>query len=53
VIYADRSGTIMCWNYAAISLFDYSDTEALGQTLDLIIPQHQRVIGAVFAAVCT
>jgi hypothetical protein len=37
----------MRWNYGATSLFGYSDTEALGQTLDLIIPAHQRVIGAV------
>jgi PAS domain S-box-containing protein len=47
VIYADRSGTIMRWNCGATLLFGYSDTDPLGQTLDLIIPEHQRVIGAV------
>ena len=38
VIYADCSETIMGWNYGVISPFGCSDTEALGQTLDLIIP---------------
>jgi PAS domain S-box-containing protein len=41
-IYADRSGTITRWNHAAASLFGYSATEALGQNLDLIIPEHLR-----------
>jgi PAS domain S-box-containing protein len=42
VIYADRLGTIRRWNQAAASLFGYSATEALGQNLDLIIPEHLR-----------
>jgi PAS domain S-box-containing protein len=42
VVYADRSGTIMKWNRAAAALFGYSATEALGQNLDLIIPEHLR-----------
>jgi PAS domain S-box-containing protein len=42
VIYADRSGRIMRWNHAAASLFGFSATEALGQNLDLIIPEHLR-----------
>jgi PAS domain S-box-containing protein len=42
VIYADRSGKIMRWNQAAASLFGFSATEALGQNLDLIIPEHLR-----------
>jgi PAS domain S-box-containing protein len=42
VIYADHSGTIRRWNQAAASLFGYSATEALGQNLDLIIPEHLR-----------
>jgi PAS domain S-box-containing protein len=42
VIYADHSGTIMRWNHAAASLFGFSATEALGQNLDLIIPEHLR-----------
>jgi PAS domain S-box-containing protein len=41
-IYTDRSGTIRRWNQAAASLFGYSATEATGQNLDLIIPEHLR-----------
>jgi len=39
-IYADRSGKIVRWNRAAAVLFGYSAEEALGQSLDLIIPEH-------------
>jgi PAS domain S-box-containing protein len=42
LIYADRSGTIRRWNRAAERLFGYSAEEALGQSLDLIIPAHLR-----------
>ena len=42
VIYADDTGTIMRWNHAAAALFGYSAAEALGQSLDLIIPEHLR-----------
>ena len=42
LIYADRSGAIMRWNRAASALFGYSAEEALGQSLDLIIPEHLR-----------
>ena len=42
VIYADDTGTIRRWNYAAAALFGYSAAEALGQNLDLIIPEHLR-----------
>jgi len=41
-IYADRSGTIVRWNRAAAALFGYSAAEALGQNLDLIIPERLR-----------
>jgi PAS domain S-box-containing protein len=43
LIGADRSGVIMRWNPAAEHLFGYSAGEALGQKLDLIIPEHLRV----------
>jgi PAS domain S-box-containing protein len=43
LICADRSGAIMRWNRAAELLFGYSADEALGQNLDLIIPEHLRV----------
>ena len=42
MIYADRSGNIARWNSAATALFGYSSDEALGQSLDLIIPAHLR-----------
>jgi PAS domain S-box-containing protein len=42
VIYADDTGTIRRWNHAAAALFGYSAAEALGQSLDLIIPEHLR-----------
>lgn len=42
MIYANREGTVSRWNSAAAGLFGYSAEEALGQSLDLIIPEHLR-----------
>jgi len=42
VIYINHSGTIMRWNQASTALFGYSAEEAIGQSVDLIIPQHLR-----------
>jgi PAS domain S-box-containing protein len=42
VIYANRSGAIIRWNRASTALFGFSAEEALGQSLDLIIPEHLR-----------
>lgn len=42
VIYSDRFGTIERWNLAAAAMFGYPTAEALGQSLDLIIPEHLR-----------
>lgn len=42
VIYADRSGAIIRWNRACAALFGFAAEEALGQSLDLIIPEHLR-----------
>ena len=42
LIYASRSGVIIRWNRAASALFGFSAEEALGQNLDLIIPEHLR-----------
>lgn len=42
IIYANRSGVISLWNPASAALFGYSAEEALGQSLDLIIPEHLR-----------
>jgi PAS domain S-box-containing protein len=42
VICADAAGTIVIWNAAAARLFGYSAAAALGQNLDLLIPEHLR-----------
>jgi PAS domain S-box-containing protein len=42
VICADRTGTIIRWNHASAALFGYSAEEALGQRVDLIVPEHLR-----------
>lgn len=42
LIYADRAGRIQRWNQAASALFGYTEAEALGASLDLIIPEHLR-----------
>ena len=42
LIYADRSGTIRRWNRASTTLFGFTANDALGQSLDLIIPEHLR-----------
>jgi PAS domain S-box-containing protein len=42
LIYVDPKGTIRLWNPAAADLFGYIAAEALGQNLDLIIPEHLR-----------
>src|SRR5271169_7157214 len=43
VLYADREGKIRFWNASATRIFGYEPDEALGQTLDLIVPEPQRV----------
>jgi len=42
VIYANRSGAIVRWNRASAALFGFSSEHALGQSLNLIIPEHLR-----------
>jgi adenylylsulfate kinase len=42
VIFADREGIIRIWNARAEALFGYASSEAVGQSLDLIIPEHLR-----------
>ena len=42
LVYADRDGIILRWNHAAVALFGYGRAEALGHSLDLIIPEHLR-----------
>ena len=42
VIVADASGAIRYWNAAAERMFGYSRDEALGRSLDLIVPEKLR-----------
>jgi PAS domain S-box-containing protein len=42
VVIADADGTITFWNDAATRLFGWTPDEAIGQTLDLIIPERLR-----------
>jgi PAS domain S-box-containing protein len=42
VIFADRAGVIRIWNARAQALLGYAPDEAIGRSLDLIIPEHLR-----------
>ncbi|MEO6985668.1 MAG: PAS domain S-box protein [Paralcaligenes sp.] len=42
VVVIDRQGTIRIWNQAAARLFEFSAAEAIGMSVDLIIPEHLR-----------
>ncbi|SFN44224.1 PAS domain S-box protein [Variovorax sp. OV329] len=42
VIYANKAGVIERWNAAAVAMFGFTASEALGQHLDLVIPEHLR-----------
>ncbi|SAK95993.1 sensory box histidine kinase/response regulator [Caballeronia pedi] len=42
VIISDASGAITLWNPAAERMFGFTESEAMGQSLDLIIPERLR-----------
>jgi PAS domain S-box-containing protein len=42
ILVCDARGAITLWNRAAGRIFGFTEAEALGQSLDLIIPQRQR-----------
>jgi PAS domain S-box-containing protein len=42
IIFADREGVIRLWNAGAQAVFGHRPEEALGQTLDLIVPERLR-----------
>jgi len=42
IIFADHEGKIRLWNTGAEAIFGYRAEEALGQSLDLIIPDRLR-----------
>ncbi|GFO59719.1 signal transduction histidine kinase [Geomonas silvestris] len=42
IIYSDRAGLIRLWNRGAEEMLGFSAQEALGQSLDIFIPENQR-----------
>lgn len=42
LIFADAAGMIRTWNHGATTLFGFTETEAVGQCLDIIIPEMLR-----------
>lgn len=42
IVYADAEGRIRFWNRGAEAIFGYTGAEALGRSLDIIIPERQR-----------
>jgi PAS domain S-box-containing protein len=42
ILFADIDGKIRLWNAGAEAMFGYPAEEALGQSLDLIVPERQR-----------
>ena len=42
VIVCDAAGAIIFWNQSATRIFGFTEADALGQSLDLIIPERQR-----------
>lgn len=42
ILYADREGVIQLWNKGAERIFGVSAEQAIGQSLDLIIPEKLR-----------
>lgn len=42
IVFADSDGIIRLWNSGAEAIFGYSKEEAIGETLDLIVPEKLR-----------
>src|SRR5205085_4624060 len=42
IVYADAAGVIRFWNAGATRIFGYESGEALGASLDLIVPERLR-----------
>ena len=43
VIYADADGAIRVWNAGAVRIFGHEAEAAIGQSLDLIIPEKAEI----------
>ena len=42
IMVCDAAGKITLWNPASVRMFGFTEAEALGQSLDIIIPQRQQ-----------
>src|SRR6201987_5970296 len=42
LVYADADGRIRVWNRGAVRIFGFTEAEAVGQSLDIIIPANLR-----------
>jgi PAS domain S-box-containing protein len=42
IVYADADGVIRRWNRGATRIFGFAEAEALGRSLDIIIPENLR-----------
>ncbi len=42
VVFGDREGIIRLWNAGAETMFGYTAAEAVGQSMDLIVPEKHR-----------
>src|ERR1043166_7261872 len=42
IIYADAQGIISFWNKGAERIFGFSESEAIGKSLDIIVPENLR-----------
>ena len=42
IVYADAAGMIAFWNKGAERIFGFSEAEAIGKSLDIIIPENLR-----------
>ena len=42
IVTSDAGGAIVLWNPAATRMFGFTEEEALGKSLDIIIPQRQQ-----------
>ena len=42
IVYADREGIIRLWNAGAEAMFGYPAGEAVGHTMEMIIPEKHR-----------
>src|SRR5262249_61998971 len=42
IVYADADGVIRVWNRGATRIFGFAEAEAVGRSLDIIIPESLR-----------